>query len=283
MKHFKKTTLIAVILAGLVLTSCSNSSDKDKSNTQTVPKTKDTLVTSLSSDVPSLDPDLAADAFSTRVVDDLFEGLVSLDQSNKPVPGVAKSWDISKDGKVYTFHLRDNAKWSNGQPVTADDFVYGLQRQMDPATGALNSAIYTVIKNGAEIVAGKAKPDTLGVKAINPHTLQITLENPAPYFLGVLANPGAFPVYIPAVKKDPKGWAKPGTIVSNGAYELKSWIPNGHILEQKNPYYWDAAHVRIKNVKFIPITNPSDSLNRYKAGQLDMTYTVPKWLVSCSI
>ena len=184
MKHFKKTTLIAVILAGLVLTSCSNSSDKDKSNSQTVPKTKDTLVISAGNGIPTLDPDLSQDVISASVINDLFEGLVSLDQSNKPVPGVAKSWDISKDGKVYTFHLRDNAKWSNGQPVTAEDFVYGLRREMDPATGAGNNTMYTVIKNGAEIVAGKAKPDTLGVKAINPHTLQITLENPAPYFLG---------------------------------------------------------------------------------------------------
>ena len=278
MKHFKKTTLTAVILAGLVLTSCSNSSDKDKSNSQTVPKTKDTLVISAGDGIPTLDPDLSQDVVSARVINDLFEGLVSLDQSNKPVPGVAKSWDISKDGKVYTFHLRDNAKWSNGQPVTAEDFVYGLRREMDPATGAGNNTMYTVIKNGAKIVAGKAKPDTLGVKAINPHTLQITLENPTPYFLDILANSGAFPVYIPAVEKNPKGWAKPGTIVSNGAYELKSWIPNGHLTEVKNPYYWDAKNVKIDKVKFLPITNPSDSLNRYKAGQLDMTYTVPNGL-----
>ena len=156
--------------------------------------------------------------------------------------------------------------------------LWFTKRDGSPATGAGNNTMYTVIKNGAEIVADKAKPDTLGVKAINPHTLQITLENPVPYFLDIMADPGAFPVYIPAVEKNPKGWAKPGTIVSNGAYELKSWIPNGHILEQKNPYYWDAAHVRIKNVKFIPITNPSDSLNRYKANQLDMTDTVPSGL-----
>ena len=281
MKIFKRksivNSLVAITLTGLILTSCSNHND---TNNQTVPKSKNTLVISLSSDVPSLDPDLSADSVSGRVINDLFEGLVLLDQSNNPVPAVAKSWDISKDGKVYTFHLRDNAKWSNGEPVTAEDFVYGLKREMDPATGAPNNTMYTVIKNGAKIADGKAKPDTLGVKAINSHTLQITLENPVPYFLDIMANKGALPVYIPVVEKDPKGWAKPGTIVSNGAYELKSWVPNGHILLQKNPYYWDAATVRIKNVKFIPITNPSDSLNRYRAGQLDMTFTLPSGLTA---
>ena len=274
MRHFKKTTLVAVILAGLVLTSCSKSNDS-KNNSQTAPKNKDTLVVSLKAEPATLDPDISGDVISHRVINDLFEGLVSLDQSNNVVPGVAKSWDISKDGKVYTFHLRDNAKWSNGEPVTAEDFVYGLQREMNPSTGAGNNTMYTVIKNAKQIVAGKAKPDTLGVKAINPHTLQITLESPVPYLLDILANPGAFPVYIPAVEKDPKGWAKPGTIVSNGAYELKSWVPNGHLTEVKNPYYWDAKNVKIDKVKFLPITNPSDSLNRYKAGQLDMTYTLP--------
>ena len=277
MRHFKKTTLVAVILAGLVLTSCSKSNDS-KNNNQTAPKNKDTLVVGLSSDTPTLDPDLSADSVSARVINDLFEGLVSSDQSDNPVPGVAKSWDISKDGKVYTFHLRDNAKWSNGEPVTAEDFVYGLRRELDPATGAGNNTMYTVIKNGAKIANGKAKPDTLGVKAINPHTLQITLESPVPYFLDILTNGGAFPVYISAVKNNPKGWAKPGTIVSNGAYELKSWVPNGHLTEVKNPYYWDAKNVKIDKVEFLPIKNPSDQLSRYKAGQIDMTYSVPSGL-----
>ena len=278
MKHLKKTTLVTLMLAGLALASCSKSSDSDKNNSQTVPKTKDTLVVGLSSDAPTLDPALSQDVVSGRVIGDLFEGLVSEDQSNNPVPGVAKSWDISKDGKVYTFHLRDDAKWSNGQPVTAQDFVFALQREMNPATGAPNNNMFTVIKNAAQILAGKAKPDTLGVKAINSQTLQITLENPVPYFLDIMANDGAMPVYIPAVKKDPKGWAKPGEIVSNGAYELKSWVPNGHITEIKNPYYWDAKNVKIDKVKFLPITQPSDELNRYKAGQIDMTYTVPSGL-----
>ena len=273
MKHLKKTTLVVVILAGLVLTSCSKSNDS-KNNNQTA-KNKDTLVVSLKAEPATLDPDISGDAVSNRVINDLFEGLVSSDQSDNPVPGVAKSWDISKDGKVYTFHLRDDAKWSNGEPVTAEDFVYGLRRELDPATGAGNNTMYTVIKNGAKIANGKAKPDTLGVKAINSKTLQITLENPVPYFLDILTNPGAFPVYIPAVEKDPKGWATPGTIVSNGAYQLKSWILNGHLIEVKNPYYWDAKNVKIDKVKFLPITNPSDELNRYKAGQIDMTYTVP--------
>ena len=273
----KKWYMAAAMAVTLGLVGCNND---NASGSQSVDENKDTLVVALSSDAPTLDPDLVGDTTSSRVVMDLFEGLVMLDQANNPVPGVAKSWDISEDGKTYTFHLRDNAKWSNGEPVTAQAFVYGLKRELDPATGAPNNTMYSVIKNGKEIMSGEADPNTLGIKAINDTTLEISLDHPAPYLLDILVNAGAYPVYIPAVEKNPKGWAQAGTLVSNGAYTLKEWVPNGHILLEKNPNYWDKDNVKIEKVKFLPIPNPSDALNQYKSDQVDITQTVPSGLTA---
>ena len=277
-KNRKKILSILILVSSIALTGCESKSKAQ--NQQYAPQGKTTLNIGLEQRVPTLDPDLVGDVTSARVSFDLFEGLVSQNQANEVVPGVAKSWDISKDGLVYTFHLRKDAKWSNGQPVTAQDFVYGIKRELNPATGAPNNTMYTVIKNGKAILNGKADPNSLAIKAINPSTLQITLQNPTPYFLQILTTSGAFPVYIPAVEKNPKGWAQAGTLVGNGAYQLEKWIPNGYILLKKNPYYWDKKDVKVENIKFIPITNPSDALNNYKAGQIDMTDTLPTGLTN---
>ncbi|WP_440683068.1 peptide ABC transporter substrate-binding protein [Cysteiniphilum halobium] len=276
MNGSKKVLVLGLTLASL-LSGCGGGNTQS-TNSDVAPKAKDTLIVGVGNGVPTLDPQLVNDVTSGRVVDDLFEGLTTEDQSNKAIPGVAKSWDISKNGTVYTFHLRDNAKWSNGQPVTAEDFVFSLRRAVTPKTAAPNNTMLNVIKGAQAIMDGKAKPDTLGVKALNDLTLQITLAHPLAYFPAILANSVAYPVYPPLVKKDPKSWAQAGEMVSNGAYALKEWIPNGHILAVKNPYYWDADNVKIDKVRFLPISNPTDELNRYKAGQMDMTFTLPDGL-----
>ncbi|WP_192482850.1 MULTISPECIES: peptide ABC transporter substrate-binding protein [Cysteiniphilum] len=277
MKGSKKILVLGLTLALAALSGCGGNSTQT-TDSDRAPKGKDTLIVGVGTGVPTLDPQLVNDTTSGRVVDDLFEGLTTENQSNKAVPGVAKSWDISKDGTVYTFHLRDNAKWSNGKPVTAEDFVFSLRRAVTPETAAPNNTMLNVIKGAQAIMDNKAKADTLGVKALDDSTLQITLAHPLAYFPAILANPVAYPVYPPLVKEDPKGWAQAGKMISNGAYELKEWIPNGHILALKNPNYWDASNVKIDKVRYLPINNPTDELNRYKAGQMDITWTLPDGL-----
>ena len=271
----KKIKLLSIALASIfLLSACSNHNDKNSA----VAKNKETLNVALNSDVQTLDPAIANDLSSGRVLEDLYEGLVVYNQSSEIVPGVAKSWDISKDGLVYTFHLRDDAKWSNGKPVTAGDFVFSFKRAIDPKTGAPNSTMLDIIKNGQAIASGKANPSTLGIKAINPTTLQITLEHPEPYFITVLTGFAALPVYPPIVKANPKSWAQPKTVVTDGAYKIDQWIPNGHVSIIRNTYYWDNKDTKINQVDFFPINSPSDQLNHYNAGDIDMTFSLPSGL-----
>ena len=273
----KKIKLLSIAFTSVfLLSACSNHNDKNSA----VAKNKQVLNVGLDNDVTTLDPAIDNEPNTSRVSVDLFEGLVEYDQSNKIIPAVAQSWSVSDNGLVYTFHLRKNAKWSNGQPVTAGDFVFSLKRAVDPRTAAPNSSMLDIIKNGQAIASSKANPNTLGVKAINPTTLQITLEHPEPYFISVLTAHAASPVYPPIVKKYPRGWTQPGKIVTNGAYQVVQWVPNGHILLKRNSYYWDNKDTKIDQVDFFPIKSPSDQVNRYNAGGIDMTTSLPLGLTA---
>ncbi len=162
---------------------------------------------------------------------------------------MAESWD-NKDFKVWTFHLRKDAKWSNGEPVTARDFVYSWQRLVDPKTASPYASYpqYGHIVNVDEIIDGKKAPSELGVKAIDDHTLEVTLSEPVPYFYKLLVNPAMSPVYKPAIEKFGEKWTQPGNIVTNGAYTLKDWVVNERIVMERNPHYWDNAKTVINTI-----------------------------------
>ncbi len=259
------STVVMGLLAVSLLSACSKSERHDPT----------TLVRGNQAEPPTLDIAKVQDSFDMNVLYDAYEGLVDFDQADQPVPGIAQSWEISKDGKVYTFHLRHDAKWSNGEPLTAKDFVYSWQRALDPKTASPYSFVVAKIKNGAAISAGKMPASSLGVKIIDPYTLQITLQQPTSYFLRTLYLPVMYPLYEPAVKQYGDAFIQPGRMVSDGAYMLKEWVPNGYILLTKNPYYYDAKDVKIDNVKFLPITDTSAEFQQYKSGGLDMTFAVP--------
>jgi oligopeptide transport system substrate-binding protein len=222
----------------------------------------------------TLDPNKFEDAPSFNIMMDLYEGLTVEKQDNSIAPAAAESWDISKDGKTYTFHLRKDAKWSNGAPVTADDFVYSLRRTVDPKTGAHEPYLVYPIKNAEAINKGKMPAESLGVKALDQYTLEINLEAVTPYFLQLLAEPTAFPVYKPNVEKDGNKFTQPGNLVSNGAYQLKEWVVNDHITLVRNPYYWDKAHTAIETVNYYPTPDTAAELKQYEAGQIDYTFMV---------
>jgi oligopeptide transport system substrate-binding protein len=232
------------------------------------------LVRNNGSEVQSLDPHKVEGIPESNVIRDLLQGLV--DSSSKDgsiIPGVAASWE-SKDSMIWTFHLRPDAKWSNGDPVTAADFVYSWRRLADPKTASPYESYlqYGHILNIDEIIAGKKSPDTLGVKALDDHTLQVTLSEPVPYFVKMLTHTSMKPVNQKVVEKFADKWTLPENYVSNGAYKLKSWTVNEKIVLERNPLYWDNAKTVLNQVTFLPISSEVTDVNRYNSGEIDMTY-----------
>lgn len=207
---------------------------------------------------------------------DMFEGLVTEDAFGKLQPGVAEKWEISDDGKRYTFHLRKDSQWSDGTALTADDFVYAYQRALTPETASDYAFILWPIAGAEAFNKGEQKdPASVGVKALDPQTLEITLKSPTSYFLSMLMHPMAFPVPQQALEKAGKDWIKPENIRCNGAYCLSEWIPQAHVKLVKNPHYRRAAEVKIDSVYYIPTEDQNSEFKRYRAGEIDITYDVP--------
>jgi oligopeptide transport system substrate-binding protein len=228
-----------------------------------------------SADPESLDPHKTSTVYEAHIIRDLFEGLVAQDADAGLIPGAAESWTISKDGTVYTFKLRAGNTWSNGEPVTADDFVFAFRRLEDPATAAEYASMLYVVKNAEEVNKKTAKPEDLGVKAIDPQTLEITLKAPTPYFLEVLTHQATYPVSKAEVEKLGAEWVKPGNMVSNGAFTLAEFVPNDHIKLVKNPKFHDAASVKLDGVTYIPTEDRSTAIKRFEAGELDSNDDMP--------
>lgn len=226
-------------------------------------------------EIQTLDPHRGEEIQGSNIQRDLYEGLVNEAPNGDLVPGAAESWDVSADGQVYTFHLRRTARWSNGDPVTAHDFVFGLRRGIDPATLSRYGFILTPIKNADEITAGKLPPTELGVRAVDDYTLEIELANATPYFLGLLTHSMAYPMHEPSYKEHGDLFTRPGNLVTNGAFMLEDWVVQSHIKVVRNPHYWDAANVKLTEIWFYPTEDLSAELQRYRAGELDYTYDIP--------
>jgi oligopeptide transport system substrate-binding protein len=226
-------------------------------------------------EIQTVDPHRNQEVPGSNVGRDLFEGLINESPQGDPVAGSAESWTVSPDGKTYVFTLRRNARWSNGDALTANDFVYGLQRSIDPATLSRYSFILSPIVNADEIAAGKLAPAELGVRAIDEYTLEIRLNNPTPYFLGLLAHSATYPLHRASVEAHGDQFTRPGNLVSNGAFLLADWVVQSHIKIVRNPHYWDNEHTRLDEVWFYPTEDLSAELQRYRAGELDQTYWIP--------
>ena len=224
-----------------------------------------------SAEVETLDPALITDQVSMRLGESLFEGLCRLNSDGKPEPGVAERWEISEDKRRYTFRLRANAVWSNGAPVTAQDFVKSWERVLLPATGSEYSSQLYPLKNAQAFNEGKLTDfSQVGVKALNDRTLETTLENPIPYWIDLCAFTTLCPVHMPTVEKYGDAWKKVGNLVGNGPYLLDSWLIDDHISLKKNPLYWDAANVKMRTVDVLPISDANTALNYFLTGQADL-------------
>lgn len=227
-------------------------------------------------DPTSLDPHKVSGDWENRIVGDIFEGLVTEDAEAKPIPGMATSWDVSPDGLVYTFHLRDGAAWSDGEPVKAGDFVFALQRLMDPATAADYAYLQYPIKNAEAINRGDITDfNELGVKAIDDRTLEITLERPTPFFIGALTHYTAYPLPQHAVEANGDDWVKIENIVVNGPYRPVEWVPGSHVKTVKNDKWYDVGSLKIDDVVFYKLEDESAALKRYRAGEFDIMTEFP--------
>lgn len=221
----------------------------------------------------SVDPQVVEDVTGSDVVRDLFEGLMNQDELGNLEPGVATGFEVNEDNTVYTFTLRDNAKWSNSDPVTANDFVYAWQRAVDPELASPYQWYMELmsIAGAAEIIKGEKPIEELGVKAVDDLTFEVTLSAPLPYFAQMTTHSTTFPTPQATVEKFGKDWTKPENIVSNGAYTLSEHLPNERSVRVRNPNYWDDENTTIETVTALVINDESVALTRFLAGELDRT------------
>ena len=240
----------------------------------------DVLDRGIGSEWSSLDPQVNFDGAAGWILMDAYEGLVTYGPGGDVQPGAAESWDISEDGKTYTFHLREGLKWSNGDPIVAQDFVNSVARTLDPATVSEKGYyFYSVVQvKGAADIANGVTTDAsaLGVTAPDDRTVVIDMLTPAPHIMFIM---GAFqipPLHTPSLQANgAAGFVDPAKVVSNGAYVFREIVPQSHVLLEKNPNYWDAANVAIPFVKYYVTEDVTTELKRYQAGELDITYDIP--------
>ena len=221
----------------------------------------------------SVDPQVVEDVTGSEIVRDLFEGLMNQDADGNLVPGVATGFEVNDDNTVYTFTLRDNAKWSNGEPVTAGDFVFAWQRAADPALSSPYQWFIELmsIANAADIIVGDIPPADLGVRAIDDLTFEVTLSAPLPYFPQMTTHATTFPAPRAVIEEFGADWTKPENIVSNGAYVLTEHLPMERSVRERNPMYWDNDNTIIEKVVALVINDENVALTRFQAGELDRT------------
>lgn len=256
-------------IALLAVAACGQGNDENTSGSDSKNKKKEVTLVS-TTDVPQLDPTKTTDSTSIIVTNNVFEGLYRLDGDNKPTPGIAESVEVSDDKKTYTFKLRKDAKWSDGSAVTADDFIYAWKRALNPETAAEYAYILQDLKNANKIMAGDAQLDELGVKKVDDQTLEVQLEAPAPYFLGLTS----FPTYLPLKQsfvedKGDKFATSVDTMVFNGPFVLDKWQANAGWTYKKNPDYWDKANVKMDKIDVKVVKEISTGVNLFEAKEVD--------------
>jgi len=270
----------ALLSLALLLAGCGDRSAGPRGQAPTSIKVgtavaADQTVTRSLRDMPrTLDPSLLTDVYAQYLTDDLFEGLTTLGADGSPAPGVASSWETSEDGKHWVFHLRHEARWSNGDAVTAADFLYAWHRTLDPKTGSEYAQALAPILGAFEIATGKASQDALGVSAPDPYTIRIELVAPTPYLLALLSDSFMQPEHRATIERHGDDWTRPENIVSNGPFVLRELIIGDRITLDKNERYWDASSVHPTRVVYYPLDQVTQ-VSRYLAGDIQFADDFP--------
>ncbi len=249
----KKIFTVNLLLFSIILLSCSNHS-KEEIN-------KNEIVINLAPEPLTIDPTLNTDNLTMIYILHAFEGLTKKDEQNKIIGGAAESWDVNNAGNIYTFHLRKNAKWSDGQNVTAEDFVYTWKRAVDPKTGNKYSFYFEIIKNAKDIIGGLKSIEELGVKAIDDYTFQVELNSPTAYFLELAAYPPFYPVREDIINQYGDKWTlKPETYIGNGAFKMTERNFDKNIILERNTNYWNEKNIKPNKLTFLLMEEPNTSL-----------------------
>ena len=223
----------------------------------------------------TLDPHAAEGVPAGHILRDLFEGLTSEAADGRIAPGAAQRWTVSPDGRTYTFYLDPNARWSNGDPLLASDFVFSMRRSSDPETASNSATMLLPILNAREVINGKMPPESLAVEALDERTLQIILHEPTAYFLSLLSHPSTFPVHRASLETFGNDFTRPGNLVSNGAFTLEAWNVRSSLVLVKNSQYRDAENTRLMRVIYLPIEDQASEVKQFRAGEVDWTMQVP--------
>ncbi|WP_239984833.1 peptide ABC transporter substrate-binding protein [Sporolactobacillus pectinivorans] len=266
MKKWLSKALLLGIAAILVLafTGCTAKPDASSTGGKEVLKLND------GAEPTSLDPPMGYDEVSWDPLNNLMEGLTRLGKDNQPQPAIAQKWDVSPDGRTYTFHIRKNAKWDNGDDLTAGDFVYAWKQMLDPKQAAPAAFLAYLIAGGEAYNTGKGSANNVQVKAIGSKTLQVTLTSPQSYFISMVSNPAFFPIDQKVAEKNPKWYANASTFVGDGPFKLASWKHDSNMVFRKSSTYWDKNTVKLDEVDWAMVSDPNTEYQMYKTGQLDM-------------
>lgn len=267
--RFKQVLLSVLIISSLILVGCAKK--------EVIPEGELGKITyNIGAEPQYLDPGKSTGIPEFTVILNLFDGLVRYDLDNQIKPSIAERWDISEDQTAYKFYLRKDAKWSNGDPVTAYDFEFSWKRALSPELGSEYAYQLWYLKNGEAYTSKKiTDPEQVGVKALDDYTLEVQLESPTPYFLSLLTFTTYLPVCKNVVEKNPD-WAKSkDTYISNGPFKMKDWIHNDKIIVDKNPYYWDSSTVKIYEITFTMVESATTELAMFESGQIDFATNPP--------
>ncbi|MFH7830002.1 peptide ABC transporter substrate-binding protein [Bacillus luti] len=265
MKLKKSHLMVMALVTTLLLTACNNKADKSETEVK-----KQVLNVTVSEEIPSLDTAKTMDGTSAHIMQNIFEGLYVLDDQDQPIPAVAKSFKRSEDGKKYTFDLRKDAKWSNGDSVTANDFMFAWKRAISHETASQYASMLFYVKNAKEINKGTMPLDALGVKVINDYKLEVELEQPIPYFLQLLALPIYLPQHESFLKEQGSNYGlEPNNLIYNGPFVLEKWKHEQEFQLKKNDTYWDEKKVKLDEINFHIVKDTMTAVNLYEAGDLD--------------
>ena len=283
MKNSKLKKMCAVLMAATISTSLfigcgntNNTSNEESKANNTSTELKQEIIYNLGADPQTIDPLLNTAIDGSNVIVNAFECLMVLNDKNEAEPAAAESYEVSDDGLVYTFKLRENGKWSDGEPVTANDFYYAWMRGMDKATAAEYCYQFFYIKNAEKYYNGEVSADEVGLKVLDDYTLEVTLEAPTAYFTQLLAHQTYSPVREDIVSANPDTWAtSPETYIGNGAFKLVQWDMKDQLVFEKNENYWDADNVKLEKLIFKLVTDETTAYSELKAGNFDVVNSVP--------
>lgn len=275
---FKRSVAVFLVLV-LTLVTFTGCNQGQGTNSEIEPDdaaaVEQVITYNLGTNPDSIDPALCDENIGSQVISNAFEGLVRLDDKGNPIPAVAESWEVSDDQLEYTFYIREDAKWSDGKPLTANDFVYSWRRVVNPETAAEFSYFFYNVKNAEDIIDGEGNPEELGVEAIDERTLKVTMESPVNYAFQLFAFFCYFPVREDIVSANPERWTLDGEVVSNGPFIVKEWKQNEKIILVKNENYWKADDVKIQKIDLPFINDHATALIAFEAGEIDGSYFVP--------